>query len=161
METNAKDTSFRNRASFGKRMEFSILAEMLAEGLDIYTPLVDDNGIDAIIRKDDGSFIEIQIKARSGDAKLFAAITHKERPNYWFIFRTEGQKDPSGRPYTWIFSSEEFIANASKNSHGKNEGKYSLSLGSKHDGFKINFDDANDGFRARLFGTKVVPNKCV
>ena len=74
METNEKDTSFRNRASFGKRMEFSILAEILAEGLDIYTPLVDDNGIDAVIRKEDGSFIEIQIKARSGNEKLFAAI---------------------------------------------------------------------------------------
>lgn len=155
METNEKDTSFRNRASFGKRMEFSILAEMLAEGLDIYTPLVDDNGIDAVIRKEDGSFIEIQIKARSGNEKLFAAIKHEKRPNYWFIFRTEGKKDSSGRPHTWVFSSEDFVANASVNKKGKNEGKYSLSLSAvNHDKFKIDFANKDDGFRARLFGSK-------
>lgn len=65
---------------------------MLKEGLDVYVPLVDDFGIDAVIRKFDNTFIEIQIKARSstvtdGDAALFSAITHPEvRQNYYFIF---------------------------------------------------------------------------
>jgi hypothetical protein len=40
---------------------------MLKEGLDVYIPLVDDFGIDAIIRKPDGGLIEVQIKARSND----------------------------------------------------------------------------------------------
>jgi hypothetical protein len=31
---------------------------MLKEGIDLYVPLVDDFGIDAIIRKPDGTFIE-------------------------------------------------------------------------------------------------------
>ena len=48
-------------------MEFVIIAEMLSEGLDGYTPLIDDNGIDAVVRKPDGSFVEIQIKTRSKD----------------------------------------------------------------------------------------------
>ena len=48
-------------------MEFVIIAEMLSEGLDVYTPLIDDNGIDAVVRKPDGSFVEIQIKTRSKD----------------------------------------------------------------------------------------------
>jgi hypothetical protein len=38
---------------------------MLKEGLDMYIPLIDDFAIDAVIRKQDGSFGEIQIKARS------------------------------------------------------------------------------------------------
>ena len=40
---------------------------MLKEGIDCYVPLVDDDGIDVVIRKQDGSFIEVQIKARSKD----------------------------------------------------------------------------------------------
>lgn len=59
-------------------MEYNIIGKMLMEGLDVYIPLVDDHGVDAIIKKEDGTFIEIQIKARSsevklGDAALFAA----------------------------------------------------------------------------------------
>ncbi len=55
---------------------------MLKEGLDVYVPLVDDVGIDAVIRRPDNTFIEIQIKARSkdvkfGDAGLFATISHE------------------------------------------------------------------------------------
>ena len=65
---------------------------MLREGLDVYVPLVGDFGIDAVIRKQDNEFIEVQIKARSntvidGNAALFAAIVHPlPRNNYYFIF---------------------------------------------------------------------------
>ncbi len=67
---------------------------MLKEGLDVYVPLVDDNAIDAVVRRKDGTFVEIQIKARSkdvveGDAALFAAIPHEVRPGYWFVFYSE------------------------------------------------------------------------
>jgi hypothetical protein len=70
---------------------------MLKEGIDLYVPLVDDFGIDAIIRKPDGTFIELQIKARSkdvvfGDAVLFTAITHEIRANYIFCFILQGLK---------------------------------------------------------------------
>jgi len=40
---------------------------MLKEGIDVYVPLVDDIAIDAVIRKPNGSFVEVQIKARSKD----------------------------------------------------------------------------------------------
>ena len=72
-----KARPFRYTAGFGKRIEYSIIAEMLKEDMDVYVPLVDDNGIDAVVRKPDGSFVEVQIKARSaevdpGDEALFA-----------------------------------------------------------------------------------------
>ena len=72
----------RHSAGFGKRMEYYLVGQMLMEGLDVYLPLVDDDGVDCIIKKEDGSFIEVQIKARSsdvteGDAALFAAIAGK------------------------------------------------------------------------------------
>ena len=68
---------------------------MLKEGLDVYIPLVDDDAIDAVVRRKDGSFVTAQIKARSkdvieGNAALFAAMTHEARENYWFIFTLNG-----------------------------------------------------------------------
>jgi hypothetical protein len=84
--------SFRHTSGFGRRIEYWIIGRMLKEGLDVYVPLVDDFGIDAVIRKKDNQFIEVQIKARSatvapGDAALFAAIVHEQiRENYYFVF---------------------------------------------------------------------------
>ena len=80
--------SFRHSAGFGKRMEYNLVGQMLMEGLDVYLPLVDDHGVDCVIKKEDGTFIEIQIKARSnevafGDAALFAAITHELTPSFF------------------------------------------------------------------------------
>lgn len=115
------DTSFRHTAGFGKRMEYIVIAEMLKEGMDVYVPLVDDNGIDAVVRRSDGTFVEVQIKARSndvrpGDEALFAGIKHIARENYWFIFYSEGVHETpatkEAKPMIWVMSSAEFIASA-------------------------------------------------
>ena len=117
--------TFRHKAGFGKRMEYWVIGNMLKEGLDVYVPLVDDFGIDAIVRKQDGTFIEIQIKARSkevlfGDGALFAAITHEKRDNYYFVFYSERMDK------IWIMSSDEFIDESNVNKTGKNAGKRSI-----------------------------------
>ncbi|HEY3760133.1 MAG TPA: group I intron-associated PD-(D/E)XK endonuclease [Verrucomicrobiae bacterium] len=117
---------FRHSAGFGKRIEYWIIGRMLKEGLDVYVPLVDDDAIDAVIRRRDGTFITVQIKARSkdvvdGDAALFAAIPHEElRNNYYFVFYSERMD------VMWIMTSEEFIKEACQNKTGKNIGKRSL-----------------------------------
>ena len=85
-------------------MEYNMVWQMLMEGLDVYLPLVDDHGVDCVIKKEDGTFIEIQIKAGSnaatfGDAGLFVTITHDLTPNFYFVFVQSG----------WILSSEEFL----------------------------------------------------
>ncbi len=109
---------------------------MLKEGLDIYVPMVDDFGIDAIIRKQDGTFVEVQIKARSkdvifGDAALFAAITHTKRDNYYFVFYSERMD------LIWILSSEEFIRESVLNKTEKNKGKRSIWFNGKRTASKI------------------------
>lgn len=106
-------------------MEYFIISRMLEQGLDIYIPLIDDFAIDAILRKKDGTFLELQIKARSkdvkfGDAALFAAITHEHRANYYFIFYSHRLDK------MWIMSSEDFIKEAVQNKTGKNKGKRSI-----------------------------------
>ena len=123
--------TFRNTASFGKRMEYYLVGLMLKDGLDVYMPLVDDDAIDAVVKKPDGSFVEIQIKARSkdvifGDAALFAALTHEYRPNYWFVFYSERMNK------TWILSSKEFINESNQNKKGKNIGKRSIWFNGKN-----------------------------
>lgn len=118
--------AFRHSAGFGKRMEYYLIGKMLMEGLDCYVPLVDDHGVDCVIKKSDGTFIEVQIKARSssvtdGDAALFSAITHEFRPNFYFVFFSERLDNTM-----WILSSEEFLKECVTNKTGKNAGKRSI-----------------------------------
>jgi hypothetical protein len=123
--------SFRHSAAFGKRIEYYIVGLMLKEGLDVYMPLVDDDAIDAVVKKPDGTFVEVQVKARSKTAKfghsgLFAALTHEHRPNYWFVFYSEKMDT------TWIMSSKEFIADSNQNKTGKNKGKRTIWFSGKN-----------------------------
>jgi hypothetical protein len=124
-------TTFRNSAAFGKRIEYYIVGLMLKQGLDVYMPLVDDDAIDAVVKKPNGSFVEVQIKARSrtvkfGDAALFAGLTHESRYNYWFIFYSERMDA------IWIMSSKEFVQESVQNKTGGNIGKRSVWFNGKN-----------------------------
>ncbi len=139
--------SFRHSAGFGKRMEYWLIGLMLKEGLDVYIPLVDDFGIDAVIRKPNGEFIEVQIKARSknvtfGDAALFAAITHEPRKNYYFLFYSERMD------LMWLLSSKEFIEESTQNKTGKNKGKRSIWFNGKNT--KLNQEHCKPRFEKYL-----------
>jgi len=128
---NIDSKSYRHSASFGKRIEYYVIGLMLKEGLDVFLPMVDDDAIDAVIKKPDGIFVEVQIKARSkdvvfGDAALFAAIPHEERQNYWFVFYSERIDK------LWIMSSKEFIKESVQNKTGKNMGKHSIWFNGKN-----------------------------
>jgi hypothetical protein len=79
----SKSHAYRDTASFGRRHEYIAAAELLKRGFDIYMTLVDDQGIDCIIRLDENRYIDVQIKARSRTAKygnFFAAMQFKPRP---------------------------------------------------------------------------------
>jgi len=106
-------------------MEYYLIGKMLMEGLDVYVPLVDDHGVDCIIKRKNGCFIEVQIKARSeevilGDAALFSAITHDLSHNFYFVFYSERLNT------MWILSSEEFLRECVTNKKEKNKGKHSI-----------------------------------
>ena len=85
-------------------------------------------------QKGDGTYIEVQIKARSrevaeGDAALFSAISHERKENFYFVFYSERLN------LTWILSSEEFLKECGTNKTGKNAGKRSIWFnGNKTDG---------------------------
>ena len=132
--------SYRNTASFGKRAEYFVIAQMLKQGLDCYIPLGDDNGIDVVVRRDDKSFVMVQIKARSknvkeGNAGSFGALIHEQkRDNYFFVFYSERMQKSNNDPFYWILSSEEFLNEAQTNNGGKNKGKKFI----KFNGYKKN-----------------------
>jgi hypothetical protein len=142
-----ENKSFRNLAAFGKRIEYFVIGLMLKEGLDVFLPMVDDDAIDAVIKKPDGRFVEVQIKARSkhvkfGDGALFAAINHVERLNYWFVFYSERLDT------MWIMSSKEFIMESVQNKSGKNIGKRSIWFNGKNT--KANTEHVKPQFKKYL-----------
>lgn len=118
--------AFRHSASFGKRQEFVAIAELLRRGFDVYLTLVDDQGIDCIVRldRDPPIYLDVQIKARSKDAKqpgTFAALdVPNPRPNYIFIFYSEAAD------CYWVMSSLDLVAEANVGKSGGAEGKFSL-----------------------------------
>jgi hypothetical protein len=121
--------SYRSSASFGKRQEYIAIAKLLRQGYDVYMTLVDDQGIDCILRQEkDGRlrYLDIQIKARSKDAKnpgMFAVMDIPEpRQNYFFIFYSEKTD------MYWILPSLELVVQARRNKTGKNAGKYSINF---------------------------------
>jgi hypothetical protein len=121
---------FRHSAGFGKRIEYWIVGLMLKQGMDVYMPLVDDDAIDAVIKRPDGNFVQVQIKARSktikaGDGTLFSAITHEIREAYFFVFYSERHDK------IWIMSSAEFLKHSHQNKEGINIGKRSIWLNGK------------------------------
>ena len=124
---------YRNTASFGRRQEYSVIAELLKRGFDVYMTLVDDQGIDCVIRLDDKKYLDIQIKARSKEAKqgnFFAAMSFTVRDNFYFIFYTEKND------HFWVIPSKDVEKFGSKNKAGKNEGKISLLLPKTESGDK-------------------------
>jgi len=137
---------YRDSASFGKRQEYIVIAELLRRGFDVYATLVDDQGIDCIVRLNGKKYLDIQIKARSKVAKqwnFFAAMSFIPRQNYWFIFYTEMNNT------FWILPSWEASTLSVMNKTGKNKGKRSLSfpkylLGHKAQKFKKFMND--EGF---------------
>ena len=116
---------YRHSKSFGERCEYIAMAELLKRGFDVYKTLVDDSGIDCIIKINENRYLDVQIKARSkdidpGDAALFAGMTLEPRNNYFFIFYSQHLDT------YWIVPSQELTKIAYKNKKGKNIGSYVL-----------------------------------
>jgi len=117
--------SYRDSASFGKRQEYVVIAELLKRNFDVYMTLVDDQGIDCIIRVDEKTYIDIQIKARSKTAKqwnFFAGMKIEPNDNYFFIFYLEKNDT------FWVIPSDDIVKYAITNKNGKNAGAHSITI---------------------------------
>ena len=155
--------SYRNAASFGKRQEYIAVAELLRRDFDVYMTLVDDQQIDCVIRLEDENgpprYLDIQIKARSRDAKqafTFAALQIRQpRDNFWFIFYCEAAD------IYWVMPSKKLVRLSNENKggetgDGKNKGRFTIKLANQNaNGEWIprpkfrDFENAFDALRSR------------
>jgi hypothetical protein len=113
-------------------MEYWIIGLLLKEGFDVFVPLVDDDGIDAIIRGNNGRKLDVQIKARSGEVRFGSSAlftlgqSHpKVRSDFFFIFYSERLLD------MWIMSSSDFVENCVTTKSGLHEGNRSIWMNGK------------------------------
>lgn len=133
----------------GKATELLVSSILLKEGRELYQPVVDDHGVDLIVRTknydpnadtdipEHYEFQEIQVKSVSKGG-LFAAIKINPQPNYWFVFyihdidkmwlvnsmdiRNSQTLNQGHKP-----GDADYIA-ASQNKKGSNFGKWSIDL---------------------------------
>ena len=114
----------------GKYAEFLIFGELIKGGANLYLPVI-DKGIDAIILKQDGTYLQIQVK--STEAPEQAGWFNVEELELYkgkdlFIVCVEMSKEP---PEIWVLPSEVFMeyANVSKSKEGRSN--YRLGIDSK------------------------------
>ena len=94
----------------------------------MYIPVVDDQGIDGVIRRGDKDYVELQFKACSEDclpknAGKFTGVKIPEpRENYFFLLYSHQAKT------CWIFRSTELVALALPNKTEDNVGTYEITL---------------------------------
>jgi len=60
-----------NHIQLGRYGEYLVKMEFALNGFDIYSPEIDDKGIDFIIRRDIGDYIEAQVKSVRGYNYIF------------------------------------------------------------------------------------------
>jgi len=100
----------------GKLGELYVFSKLIEMGAMPFVPTADVKGIDAIVRKVDGTYIEIQIKTTwpPEQAGYFDVSGLVERENLFIVGVIMGLE----KPETWILPSMIFIKNATVREKG-------------------------------------------
>jgi hypothetical protein len=107
----------------GKIGELHVFSELLRRGVNPYVPLIDREGIDAIIRRRDGSYLELQIKTANTPQtpRWFIAKISKPR-HQLFMVCVSLATDPVE---TWVVPSHVFKRHST---HSQKAGVFDLNL---------------------------------
>ena len=139
--------AYRDSASYGKRQEYKAIAKLLELGFDVYQTLVDDQGIDCIIRLNSKRYLDIQIKARSKICAIKNRAYYplleidEPRDNFYFIFYSEEFDSYWTLPSLVIVRlAIEKGTNVSQNRTGDNAGKYAIKFAGDSLMIKERFD---------------------
>jgi len=114
----------------GKRAEFLAFGELVKRGADIYLPVM-DIGIDAVIRKKDSTYLQIQVKSTKapGMAGWFNVYDLDQYEGKGlFIICVDLSKEP---PEIWILPSEVFQEHAVVWDTKKGWKRYTLGMDSR------------------------------
>ena len=93
----------------GKSGELRVFSEILRRGAIVFMPLADTHGVDAIVRRKDGTLLEVQIKTHStGYMSNWFDIYDVDRyeTDCFVIIGVNMFVEPSE---TWIFPAEAFM----------------------------------------------------
>lgn len=115
-----------NNLIFGKICEYKIILKLLEEGFDVFSPIIDNKGVDCVIKNEKGKYIEIQIKGRQ-PRDIFNIKNFQPKDNYFFILIPSDQATyiiPSFKIYEWLKGRKKFTL--SKTARKEFKEKYSL-----------------------------------
>ena len=115
----------------GKVGELYVIRKLLLKGASVFLPVVDTKGIDAIVRKNDGTLLEIQIKTtiaeeQAGWFNVYNVDQHQA--NRFVIVGVDMSHEP---PDVWIFPARVFIKYSIKATMKDGSILYRLGLESK------------------------------
>jgi hypothetical protein len=71
----------------GKSIEYYLISKLLENDFSVYTPVVDDEGIDIIVKNKEGGFVEIQVKSRviKDERDCFTIKNFKPKENFFIV----------------------------------------------------------------------------
>ena len=112
--------------------ELYVVRELLRNGAGVYLPVVDTKGIDAIVRKNDGTLLEIQIKTTfteeyAGWFDVYDVDQYQE-DRFVIVGVDIFSKEP---PDVWILPAKAFIEYSNKAKMKNGSTLYRLGLESK------------------------------
>lgn len=118
-------------AETGKAGELRVFSEILRRGATVFMPLADTQGVDAIVRRKDGTLLEVQIKTHATDymANWFDVYdVEKYETDRFVIVGVNMFVEP---PETWIFPAEAFMDYSTRSSVSEGSLVYRLDLEAK------------------------------
>jgi len=108
----------------GKLGELYVFAKLIENGAMPFLPVADIRGVDAVVRKKDGTYVEIQVKATWPPKQVgyYNVRNLIARKSLFIVGLAMGIE----RPEAWILPSEVFVEHATLR---KKDTVYLLSLG--------------------------------
>jgi hypothetical protein len=95
-----------------KRAALWVFDQLLREGVIVYTPLLNIEGVDAVVRGEDGRFKDLVIRASGNEHyPLWFSVNRVEPRDNLFVVCVAWQVTPV---QCWIFPSGEFVRNAAQ-----------------------------------------------
>lgn len=93
-----------------KRAALWVFDQLLREGVIAYTPLLNIEGVDAVVRCEDGRFRDLVIRASGNEHyPLWFSVNRIQARDNLFVMCVAWQVTPV---QCWIFPSAEFVRNA-------------------------------------------------
>jgi hypothetical protein len=97
----------------GKLAEFLVFGELIKRKADVYLPII-DTGIDAVVRREDGTFLDIQVKSTEKGWSLAAWVPeNRQLLQRRFIIWVDMSKYKEN-PEIWVFPGDVFYNYSTK-----------------------------------------------